>query len=136
LERCGWHSLEQSAVAARPRSRGLAKRVAGSGVTVNAVLPGPTLSEGIEAMLEDSEHKAGLSIEEAAIAFVKAQRPSSIIQRQQRSMRSRTWWSTSPRPRHLPPRARRFGSTAAWSTPSRERARTGRPWSNGQPHRP
>jgi NAD(P)-dependent dehydrogenase (short-subunit alcohol dehydrogenase family) len=62
-------------------SRGLAKRVAGSGVTVNAVLPGPTLSEGVEAMLEENAHKAGLSIEEAASAFVKANRPSSVIQR-------------------------------------------------------
>jgi NAD(P)-dependent dehydrogenase (short-subunit alcohol dehydrogenase family) len=62
-------------------SRGLAKRVAGSGVTVNAVLPGPTLSQGVEAMLEESAEEAGISIEEAATAFVKANRPSSIIQR-------------------------------------------------------
>jgi NAD(P)-dependent dehydrogenase (short-subunit alcohol dehydrogenase family) len=62
-------------------SRGLAKRVAGSGATVNAVLPGPTLSEGVEAMLKESAEKAGLSIEEAGTAFVKANRPSSIIQR-------------------------------------------------------
>ena len=62
-------------------SRGLAKRVAGSGVTVNAVLPGPTLSEGVEAMLQESATQAGQSIAEAATAFVKANRPSSIIQR-------------------------------------------------------
>jgi NAD(P)-dependent dehydrogenase (short-subunit alcohol dehydrogenase family) len=62
-------------------SRGLAKRVAGTGVTVNAVLPGPTLSEGVEAMLKDSAAAAGLPIEEAAAAFVKENRPSSIIQR-------------------------------------------------------
>ena len=62
-------------------SRGLAKRVAGTGVTVNAVLPGPTLSEGVEAMLKESAEKAGQSIEEAAVAFVKANRPSSIIRR-------------------------------------------------------
>jgi NAD(P)-dependent dehydrogenase (short-subunit alcohol dehydrogenase family) len=62
-------------------SRGLAKRVAGTGVTVNAVLPGPTLTEGVEAMLKESAEKAGQSIEAAAIGFVKANRPSSIIQR-------------------------------------------------------
>lgn len=62
-------------------SRGLAKRVAGSGVTVNAVLPGPTLSEGVEAMLEESAKEAGISMEEAATAFVRANRSSSIIQR-------------------------------------------------------
>jgi NAD(P)-dependent dehydrogenase (short-subunit alcohol dehydrogenase family) len=62
-------------------SRGLAKRVAGSGVTVNAVLPGPTLSEGVEAMLGESAEEAGISIQEAATAFVRANRSSSIIQR-------------------------------------------------------
>lgn len=62
-------------------SRGLAKRMAGTGVTVNAVLPGPTLSEGVEAMLQERAGQAGQSIEEAATAFVKAHRPSSIIQR-------------------------------------------------------
>ena len=62
-------------------SRGLAKRVAGSGVTVNAVLPGSTLSEGVRAMLEDDAAKSGRSIDEVAADFVKARRPSSIIQR-------------------------------------------------------
>jgi NAD(P)-dependent dehydrogenase (short-subunit alcohol dehydrogenase family) len=62
-------------------ARGLAKRAAGSGVTVNSILPGPTLSEGVAAMLEEIAKKTGQSIEEAAVAFVKAHRPSSIIQR-------------------------------------------------------
>jgi NAD(P)-dependent dehydrogenase (short-subunit alcohol dehydrogenase family) len=62
-------------------SRGLAKRVAGTGVTANAVLPGPTLSEGVEAMLKESAAKAGQTIEEAATAFVRAHRSSSILQR-------------------------------------------------------
>jgi NAD(P)-dependent dehydrogenase (short-subunit alcohol dehydrogenase family) len=62
-------------------SRGLAKRAAGTGVTVNAVLPGPTLSEGVEEMLRDAAQKSGQSIEQAAVAFMKAKRPSSILQR-------------------------------------------------------
>ncbi len=47
-------------------SRGLAKRAAGTGVTVNAVLPGPTLSEGVQAMPKDAAAAAGQSIEQAA----------------------------------------------------------------------
>ena len=62
-------------------ARGLAKRMAGTGVTVNSVLPGPTLSEGVQAMLEDERARTGRSIEEVAADFVKAHRPSSIIRR-------------------------------------------------------
>jgi NAD(P)-dependent dehydrogenase (short-subunit alcohol dehydrogenase family) len=61
-------------------ARGLAKRIAGTGVTVNSVLPGPTLSEGVAEMLKDTM-VAGQSLEDAGAAFVKANRPSSIIQR-------------------------------------------------------
>lgn len=62
-------------------SRGLAKTLAGTGVTVNAVLPGPTLSEGVAEMLKDETAKTGKSLAEAGADFVKAHRPSSIIQR-------------------------------------------------------
>jgi len=62
-------------------SRGLAKRMAGTGVTVNAILPGPTMSEGVSEMLKDAAAKAGQTIEEAGNAFVRAHRSSSIIQR-------------------------------------------------------
>ncbi len=62
-------------------ARGLAKRMAGTGVTVNSVLPGPTLSEGVEAMLAEERAKTGKPIEELAADFVKTHRASSIIQR-------------------------------------------------------
>ena len=58
-----------------------AKRLAGTGVTVNAVLPGPTLSEGVADMLKDEVAKSGKSLEDAAADFVMAHRPSSVIQR-------------------------------------------------------
>lgn len=62
-------------------ARGLAKRLAGTGVTVNSVLPGPTLSEGVEAMLKDEVEKTGKPVEEVAAAFVQQHRASSIIRR-------------------------------------------------------
>jgi NAD(P)-dependent dehydrogenase (short-subunit alcohol dehydrogenase family) len=62
-------------------ARGLAKRVAGSGVTVNSVLPGPTLSNSVAAMLKPTMEKTGQTLEQAAASFVVAHRPSSIIRR-------------------------------------------------------
>ena len=62
-------------------SRGLAKRVAGTGITVNSIVPGPTLSDGLQTMLKEAQNASGLSMEETAAAFVMKHRPSSIIQR-------------------------------------------------------
>ncbi|WP_339467040.1 SDR family NAD(P)-dependent oxidoreductase [Pseudomonas lurida] len=62
-------------------SHGLAKRLAGTGVTVNAVLPGPTFTDGLEQMLKDATHKSGRSARDEADAFVRNARPTSIIQR-------------------------------------------------------
>ncbi|RXT29821.1 oxidoreductase [Rhizobium leguminosarum] len=62
-------------------SRGLAKRLAGTGVTVNSVLPGPTLTEGVSKMLQSEVERTGDSIETVAKTFIKAHRSSSIIQR-------------------------------------------------------
>lgn len=62
-------------------ARGLAKRVAGSGVTINSVLPGPTLSDGFKAMLVDKAEKTGKSYEQLGKEFVMEARPSSVIER-------------------------------------------------------
>jgi len=62
-------------------ARGLAKRVAGTGVTVNSVLPGPTLTDGVAEMLAPEVEKSGKSLDEVATAFVKRERPTSLIQR-------------------------------------------------------
>jgi NAD(P)-dependent dehydrogenase (short-subunit alcohol dehydrogenase family) len=62
-------------------ARGLAKRVAGTGVTVNSVLPGPTLSDGLADMLQAEVLRSGKSLEAVAAAFVMEHRPSSVIQR-------------------------------------------------------
>lgn len=62
-------------------SRGLAKRMRGTGVTVNAVLPGPTLSAGFRDMLADEIARTGKPAEDLAREFVMANRSASIIQR-------------------------------------------------------
>ena len=62
-------------------SRGLAKMARGTGVTVNAVLPGPTMSKGVEDMLADAASKSGKTIEQVGLDFVKTKRPTSLIQR-------------------------------------------------------
>jgi NAD(P)-dependent dehydrogenase (short-subunit alcohol dehydrogenase family) len=62
-------------------ARGLAKRMAGTGVTVNAVLPGPTRSDGVAAMLKEAAEKSARTIDEVGNDFVRTHRASSIIQR-------------------------------------------------------
>jgi NAD(P)-dependent dehydrogenase (short-subunit alcohol dehydrogenase family) len=61
-------------------SRGFAKVVAGSGVTVNAVIAGPTHTEGVEEFVR-SLVGDDLPWDEAAVKFVKEYRPTSLIQR-------------------------------------------------------
>src|SRR6202140_591542 len=62
-------------------SRGLAEMTKGTAVTVNSVLPGPTMSEGVEAFVKDLARQNGQSVEEAAAQFVKQHRPTSLLQR-------------------------------------------------------
>lgn len=62
-------------------SHGLAKRLAGTDVTVNAILPGPTFTDGLKTMLAEAAEKSGRNAREQADEFVRSARPSSIIQR-------------------------------------------------------
>jgi len=62
-------------------SRGLAEMTRGTAVTVNSVLPGPTMSEGVETFVKDLARQSGQSVEEAASQFVKQFRPTSLLQR-------------------------------------------------------
>jgi NAD(P)-dependent dehydrogenase (short-subunit alcohol dehydrogenase family) len=62
-------------------SRGLAKLTRGTGVTVNSVLPGPTLSEGVETFVKDLARQNRQSEAEAAANFVKQHRPGSLLER-------------------------------------------------------
>lgn len=60
-------------------SRGLAETCAGTGVTVNSVLPGPTFSEGVEDFV--AKLSAGQSFEAFQKEFFEKMRPTSLIQR-------------------------------------------------------
>jgi NAD(P)-dependent dehydrogenase (short-subunit alcohol dehydrogenase family) len=60
-------------------SRGLAEYCAGTAVTVNAILPGPTRSAGVEEFV--SQVSGGQSFDAFEKEFFKSVRPSSLIKR-------------------------------------------------------
>ena len=62
-------------------SRGLAEAVAGTGITVNSVLPGPTRSRGVGDFVERLGAAQGKSFEEVEKEFFTKARPSSLIKR-------------------------------------------------------
>ena len=62
-------------------ARGLAESLAGTGVTVNSVLPGPTASEGVSTFVEDLARSRGVDFEAMERDFFRTARPSSLLQR-------------------------------------------------------
>lgn len=62
-------------------SRGLAEHVAGTGITVNAVLPGPTKSRGVGDFVNELAKKEGKTFEAYEKDFFATIRPTSLIKR-------------------------------------------------------
>lgn len=62
-------------------SRGLAELTKGTAVTVNAVLPGPTLSEGAGEFIRQVATAQQITVEEAEKNFFRTMRPTSLLQR-------------------------------------------------------
>jgi NAD(P)-dependent dehydrogenase (short-subunit alcohol dehydrogenase family) len=60
-------------------ARGLAELTAGTGITVNSVLPGPTRSEGVETFVD--QLSGGKPFEVFEKEFFEKHRPNSLIKR-------------------------------------------------------
>src|SRR3954452_23492903 len=62
-------------------SRGLAESVAGTGITVNCVLPGPTRSRGVGDFVDDLARTKGQDFAQVESEFFQHVRPTSLIKR-------------------------------------------------------
>src|SRR5580698_4087543 len=61
--------------------RGFAQALQQTGVTVNAVLPGPTLSEGVGGFIENLAREQGKSVADVEQGFFRDARPTSLLKR-------------------------------------------------------
>lgn len=62
-------------------ARGLAEALAGTGITANSVLPGPTASEGVSTFVAQLARERGVSAAEMEKEFFASARPTSLLKR-------------------------------------------------------
>ena len=62
-------------------SRGIAESIAGTGVTVNSILAGPTASEGASQFVDSMAKQKGVTAGEIEKQFFATARPTSLLQR-------------------------------------------------------
>ena len=95
-------------------SRGIAESVAGTGVTVNAVLPGPTRSEGVEEFVGKLADNQGADLETSSATSSRPCVPPPSLAGSPKRKKWRTWscFSVEKDPPLLP--APRSESTEAW----------------------
>ncbi len=62
-------------------ARGVAETTAGTGVTVNSVLPGPTGSEGVGTFVSELAKQQGIGRAEFEAEFFRSARPTSLLKR-------------------------------------------------------
>jgi len=62
-------------------SRGLSELTKGTEVTVNAILPGPTASEGVMDFVKGMAAARGEDVKAVETEFFKKVRPTSLLQR-------------------------------------------------------
>ena len=62
-------------------ARGIAETCAGTGVTCNAILPGPTASEGVKDFVGSLASQGGRSPEQVEKEFFEKARPTSLLKR-------------------------------------------------------
>jgi len=62
-------------------ARGLAETTPGTGITVNAILAGPTASEGVEGFVAAMAKEKGVAPAQVEAEFFRSVRPSSLLKR-------------------------------------------------------
>ena len=99
-------------------ARGLAETTAGTNVTVNSVLPGPTRSEGVQQFVQDLAKGQGADAATVEAEFFRTARRTSLLKRfaTPEEVAAMVVYVCSPRASATNGAA--CGSMAAWSGPS------------------